>query len=76
MRLIILKFLYFLVVMWQLMWITYMSREFICEFLLYSYRGCVNSIGDVWRLKVFLYVCAHVSLYVAYAGTMRLPNPG
>jgi hypothetical protein len=53
-----------------------MSREFICGFLLYSYRGCVNSIGDVWRLKVFLYVCAHVSLYVAYAGTMRLANTG
>jgi hypothetical protein len=39
MRLIILNFLYFIVVMWQLMWITYMSRKFISEFPLYSYRG-------------------------------------
>jgi hypothetical protein len=32
MRLIILKFLYFVVVMWQLMWITCMSREFTSRY--------------------------------------------
>jgi hypothetical protein len=35
MRSIILKYLYFIVVMW----ITYMSRKFTSGFLLYSYRG-------------------------------------
>jgi hypothetical protein len=41
MRLIILIFLYFIVVMWLLMWTTCMPREFIIEFLLYSYRECL-----------------------------------
>jgi hypothetical protein len=32
MRLVILKKLYFIVVMWQMMWVTYMSKQFISEF--------------------------------------------
>jgi hypothetical protein len=38
MRLIILKFLYFIVVMCT----TYMSREFTSEFPLYNYRGLLH----------------------------------
>jgi hypothetical protein len=42
-RLIILKFLYFTVVIWQLIWTTCMSREFSNRLLLYSYRGLGES---------------------------------
>jgi hypothetical protein len=48
MRLIILKFLYFVLVMWQLMWTTYILRELVdnhlhIKYLLYIY---VNSHLD------------------------------
>jgi hypothetical protein len=39
MRLIILKFLYFVVVILQLICTTCISKEFISSFILYSYRG-------------------------------------
>jgi hypothetical protein len=38
MRLIILKILYFVVVMWQLIWTICMLKEFTSVFLLYSYK--------------------------------------
>jgi hypothetical protein len=52
MRLIILKILNFVMVMWQRMWIISMSREFTSRFILYSYSGYDSA--NIWSSHIRL----------------------